>query len=314
MSVIGTARRRVFGIAEPRKVFRRPGFSPDAWSQFGPVIEALAAGYNASLEDASLPALVPKLEAMDPVLHGFAYEGAAMGLAVLDILAPGKRRIAEFVNGPGSHHPATIYVGAGMALARLRRRPERYVGRIDHVLGWAVVDGVGFHEGFFFRQRSIIQQQLPGYLSHTGRELFDQGLGRSLWFSSAANVSAVEDTIKAFPSERHPGLWQGAAIACSFAGGTNRAGMEQMRRAAEPHHDRLAWAGATAAWTRDTGRNPTPHTQQACELFAKASTAEAFAILERTRRELKGVPSADYRTWREACVSEIQSGAARQST
>lgn len=306
MTALGSFRRQAFGIAEPRKVFSRPGFAPEGWSHFAPVITSLALGYNASLENSSLSALTPKLDVVDPTLHGFAYEGAAMGLAVLDIIAPTKKRIAAFVDGPGGHHIATVYVGVGMALARLRRRPEKYLKQLDPILGWAVVDGYGFHEGFFLRRRSIVKQLQPAHLSDTGRELFDQGLGRSIWFSSGARITLVAETISSFEPDRHPNLWQGAAIACSFAGGTDRAGLEQLRRTADLHRDRLAWAGATAAWTRRVARNPTPHTDQACEVLAEISSADAGRLLEHARQDLVADSlTPTYRTWRETCTREM---------
>lgn len=309
MTTLGSVRRRAFGIAEPRKVFRRRGFAPEGWSRFAPVIEALALGYNATLENSSLPALIPKLDAVDPALHGFAYEGAAMGLGVLDIIAPGKHRIGAFAGGPGGHHMATVYVGLGMAIARLRRQPEKYLKQLDPVLGWVIVDGYGFHEGFFARRRSIEKQLQPSHLSDHGRELYDQGLGRSIWFSSGAVIALAAETISSFEPDRQADLWTGAAIACSFAGGTDRAGLEQLRRVAGAHRHRLSWAAAAAAWTRGLARNPTPHTDQACEMLAEIPSSDAARVLEEARHELvRNSPSASYRTWRETCIPELLAG------
>ncbi|WP_327138856.1 DUF1702 family protein [Nocardia sp. NBC_01327] len=310
MTALGTVRRSIFGIAEPRKVFSRPGFAPEGWGRFAPVIESLALGYNITLENSSPSVLVPRLEAVDPALHGFAYEGAAMGLGVLDVIAPGKRRVGAFATGPGAHHMATVYVGFGLALARLRRQPEKYLEQLDPVLGWVVVDGYGFHEGFFARRRSIGKQLQPAHLSDTGRELFDQGLGRSIWFSSGAGIACVAETISSFAPERQANLWTGAAMACSFAGGTDRAGLEQVRQAAGAHRLRLRWAAAAAAWTRGLAQNPTPHTDQACEMFAEISSSDAARVLEKARRELAGnSSSASYRTWRETCIQKLLSEA-----
>lgn len=312
MTALGSVRRRTFGIAEPRKVFSRRGFAPEGWSRFAPVIESLALGYNATLENSSLPMLIPRLEAVDPALHGFAYEGAAMGLGVLDIIAPGKHRIGAFVAGPGGHHMATVYVGLGMALARLRRRPEKYLKQLDPVLGWAVLDGFGFHEGFFARRRSIVKQLQPAHLSDNGRELFDQGLGRSIWFSSGAGIALAAKTISSFEPNRQANLWTGAAIACSFAGGTDRAGLEQMRKAAGDYRHRLSWAAATAAWTRGLARNETPHTDQACEVLGEISSSDAARVLEHARHKLVGnSASASYRTWRQTCIPELLAASRR---
>ena len=308
MTALGSLRRRAFGIAEPRKVFSRPGFAPEAWNQFAPVMESLALGYNASLEDSSPSVLIPQLDAVDPALHGFAYEGAAMGLGVLDIIAPGKHRVAAFAEGPGSQHMATVYVGFGLALARLRRRPEKYLERLDPILGCVVVDGYGFHEGFFAQHRAVDEQLRPTHLSDNARELYDQGLGRSIWFSRGANLSLVTEVISSFGLDRQADLWTGVAVACCFAGGADRAGLEQMGLVAGAHRHRLSWAAATAAWTRNLARNPAPHTDQACRVLAGVSSGDAAGILENGRREVVGnLRSASYRNWREACIPKLVS-------
>lgn len=316
MTVLGSVRRRAFGISEPRKVFDMPGFSPQAWSRFAPVLESLAMGYNVTLENSSLAVLVPKLEAVDPVLHGFAYEGAAMGLGVLDVIAPGKHRTRDFAEGPGKHHIATVYVGLGLALARLRRRPERYLDQLDPILGLAVVDGYGFHEGFFARRRSIVKRLQPAHLSDIGRELYDQGLGRSLWFSTGADIALVAEAISSFEPGRQVNLWTGSAMACSFAGGADHAALEQLRQAAGPQHlHRLSWGAAAAAWTRGLAHNPTPHTDLACEVLGEFSSSDAAHLLERARHELvQNSPSASFRTWRETCIPELLTGASGRTT
>ena len=306
MNMLGNVRRKVAGIPDPQAVFDKPGFAPECWDRFGPVISSLAAGYNATLEDSSLDALIPRLEAGQPSLLGFAYEGAAMGLGALDAITFSTRRIRDFAAGPGARHIATVYVGLGLALARLRRRPENYLDRLDPVLGWAVVDGYGFHEGFFARSRSIGKQVQPTHLSSHGRAMFDQGLGRSIWFAGGAGIGGVAQTINAFEPGRRGSLWTGAAMACSFAGGTDAAGLEQLRDAAGMYRQRLAWAAATAAWTRDLAGNPTPHTDQACEVLCEISSSGAARILEQCRRDLRGVPiSTSYQAWRDSCVPQL---------
>ncbi|MBV9020078.1 MAG: DUF1702 family protein, partial [Ktedonobacteraceae bacterium] len=88
MTVLGKLRTSLFGIPSEKAVFSRPGFAKEAWLRFQPVAHALVQGYHATLEDSRFEVLVPRLEAVEAELRGFAYEGAGMGLAALDILAP----------------------------------------------------------------------------------------------------------------------------------------------------------------------------------------------------------------------------------
>ena len=123
MTTFGKLRKSLFGIPSEKEVFSRPGFAPEAWQRFQPVAHSLVEGYNATLEDNRFEVLVPRLNKLSPELHGFAYEGAGMGLAALDIVAPWKNRLNAFVAGPAAAHIYPIYVGVGLALARLKRQP-----------------------------------------------------------------------------------------------------------------------------------------------------------------------------------------------
>src|SRR5689334_8214464 len=93
MTALGRIRRTLFGIPSEKSVFSRPGFAKEAWERFQPVAHSLVEGYHATLEDSRFEALVPRLDAIEPELRGFAYEGAGMGLAALDCIAPWKNRL-----------------------------------------------------------------------------------------------------------------------------------------------------------------------------------------------------------------------------
>jgi hypothetical protein len=79
-------------------------------------------------------------------------------------------------------------VGLGWAWARLPGNPERRLPALDPLLGWLAVDGYGFHEGYFHWRRRVSARELPRGLSASARRVFDQGLGRSLWFVEGADV------------------------------------------------------------------------------------------------------------------------------
>ena len=122
-----------------------------------------------------------------------------------------------------------MHVGLGWALARLRRSVTPYLARLDPLLGWLVVDGYGFHEGYFDWPRYIERRAIPSRLNGYERRVFDQGLGRSLWFVKGADVAAVASAIDTFPSARRDDLWSGVGLACAYAGGCGRAAIESLR-------------------------------------------------------------------------------------
>jgi hypothetical protein len=304
--MLGKARKALFGIPSEKAVFERYGFVQEAWLRFQPVAHSLVEGYHATLEDSRFEVLLPRLNAVDAELRGFAYEGAGMGLAALDLLAPRKKRLQTFAEGLASSHKYTLYVGLGLALARLRRQPERFLADLDPLLGWVIVDGYGFHEGFFSWKRSVEKQRVPPYLSSYARRLFDQGLGRSIWFASGALVDRVVAIIGAFPLSRQADLWSGVGMASAYAGGATRNELELLQKYAAPYKAQLARGAAVAAKGRQDGGNPASHTELACQVFCDCSSTIASHILDVTS---KNIPTNSekpaYEIWRQRVQAEL---------
>jgi hypothetical protein len=296
-----------------KAVFSRQGFVKEAWLRFQPVAHAVVEGYHATLEDSRLATLLPRLEAVEPGLRGFAYEGAGMGLAALDILAPWKNRVQEFVEGPAAHHLYPVYVGVGLALAHLRRSPEPFLPRLDPLLCWVVVDGYGFHEGFFAWKRTVERKAIPAHFSGSALRLFDQGLGRSLWFASGALVERVATLILSFPLERQRDLWSGVGLASSFAGGAERRDLELLKKAASPFQLQLARGAAVAAKGHQDAGHWSAHTELACEVYCGLSSAQAVGILTEAGCNLPmhdSVPA--YEIWRERTQERLALEAGRR--
>ncbi|HET8846193.1 MAG TPA: DUF1702 family protein [Ktedonobacteraceae bacterium] len=306
MTALGNVRRTLFGIPSEKAVFSRPGFVKEAWLRFQPIAHALVEGYHATLEDSKFSALIPRLEAVEPEFRGFAYEGAGMGLAALDIMAPWKNRVREFVEGPAARHIYPIYVGVGLALARLHRSPEKFFPRLDPLLCWVVADGYGFHEGFFAWKRTVERKVVPARFSSYAVRLFDQGLGRCLWFASGALVDRVAALISTFPSRRQVDLWSGVGLASSFAGGANRSELEILKENAAPFHLQLARGAAVAAKGHQDAGHSSVHTELACQVYCGLSGAQAVQILENARKDLPlhGKEPA-YEIWRRRTEAQL---------
>jgi hypothetical protein len=186
------------------------------------------------------------------------------------------------------------------------------VSQLHPLLGWLVVDGYGFHEGYFGWPRYIERRALPDRLDGYERRVFDQGLGRSLWFVKGADVTAVASAIDAFPSSRHEDLWSGVGLACAYAGGCGRGAMESLRVAADGHLPALAQGVAFAAKTRQHAANLNPHTETVCRLIcghsAEALAAITDAALDDLREEGE-LPA--YEVWRRRIQNKIALGVLR---
>jgi hypothetical protein len=258
------------------------------------VVTIVMQGFRATLEDGRFEVLVPRLDEVEAQFRGFAYEGVGLGFAIFDYFLPWRKRLQAFVRGPGAPYIIPIYIGAGLALGRLisrrgGRRLEKFVARLEHhVFRWMVIDGYGFYKGFFSRQRYLEEKEIPEHLSPYARRVFDQGLGRSIWFANDENVDQVTQMIASFPQARQADLWSGAGFACAYAGSAmERKALETLRTAAGPYRSQLALAGALAAKRRHGFGHITPHTELACQVFCGISGEMAAQIANET---LESVP------------------------
>lgn len=276
---LGTLLRPLVGVSDHQVSSFRKGDGP-AWHALERAVRAAIAGYHATLDDSRLEVLVPRLEQIEAEVRGYAYEGAAMGLTGLDCMLPGSNRLQAFLDGAGSAHIYMVHIGAGEALARLRRRPERTLARLDPVLRWLVMDGYGFHEGFFAERRTIEGQAIPAHLSPYARRVFDQGLGRAIWFLRGADVGLVSETVAAFPPARHADLWSGVGVACSYAGGTGRGELGALQALAGDYTAHLAMGVAVVAKGRHRAGNPAPHSDLACEVLCGLSSPATAVVVD----------------------------------
>lgn len=264
--------------------------------------EIFLRGYHAALGDLGAGALSAELENIDRELRGFAYEGATMALDILDQLAPWKAgRVRAFLAGPGRPHTYMVHVGIGWSMARLRFRLERRLSQLDPLLRWLALDGFGFHEGYFHWLRYADGKSLPAGLHGYQLRAFDQGLGRSLWFVSGADVEHLRTLLSVFPASRVADLWSGLGLACAYAGGADAPEIERLCAAAGNYSRHLAQGVVFAAKTRERARNSDPHTQLACRVICGLDAEEAATIADRTlpgRPEDSGPGYPAYEVWR----------------
>src|ERR1043166_5154233 len=206
---MGALAKLLFGISPEDTTAARRGFrgcDSSMQERIARIGRAFTDGYHAALEGDRFHELRPRLEAVDLEFRGFAYEGAAMGLALLDRLTPWHRgRVCRFLNGPGEPHTYMVHVAVGWVVARLPVKIDKTLASLDPLLRWLVLDGYGFHEGFFFWPKYLGGQPVPKRvrvgLPYAPRA-FDQGLGRSLWFIEGGEVTRLRQTIASFPAER----------------------------------------------------------------------------------------------------------------
>ncbi len=304
---MGKATRRVFGLSPRETSFGRRGFrcdSPEVRDHLEQVGACFVRGYNAALESRRPDELAARIAAQVlPAFSGFAYEGAAMALTLLDLLTPWRRdRLQCLLAGPGDAHLYIVHVGAGWALARLPVPVDWLLARLDPSLRWLALDGYGFHDGFFHWPRAVVRQEVPRRLSGYARRAYDLGVGRSLWFVEGADAGRIAARVAAFSAPRRRDLWSGVGLACAYAGGVDAGTLAGLCQAAAADRPAVAQGVAFAAVARARAGNPTAHTALACEVICGMTEDEAAALAERARPASAQQNAADlpaFEVWRQ---------------
>jgi len=259
-------------------------------------------GYSAGLEADSQADLAEVLDQTDDELVGFAYEGASMALALMDILTPWNRnRVKTFLSGPGERHLYMVHIGAGWALARMGRAVEPFLKRCDPLYRWLVMDGYGFHQGYFHWPRYIEQRQPESKLTGYAVRAFDQGLGRAIWFVSGADLETATATALTFPEKRRSDLFSGIGLAAAYAGKPRPDDFQKWLALSPEYLLPIRQGVAFAAKARQRARNPAAHTDNACMKLCGLTASEASAC---TDEALKGLPEGTdatpaYEVWRQ---------------
>lgn len=299
--------RALFGISPAEASFASRGFqdtTPVKRAHLEHIGHTFIFGYLAGLEAGDLEALAERLNGVDAEFRGFAFEGAAMGLALTDhVWRRRSPKFERFLRGPAAMHRYMLHVGYGWAVARLlwlRRDPERVRRRHDEYLGWLIPDGYGFHEGYFHWRSAVMEMKRPRGVGGYAARVFDQGLGRSLWFFNGANVERTVACIGRFASERQADLWSGVGLAASYAGGVGEEELNALLRCGEQYRGHLAQGAAFAAKARYFACIATPHTEVACRVLCGMTAFEAAAVTDAALRAVQAAGSAGepYEAWR----------------
>ncbi|WP_194892440.1 DUF1702 family protein [Catenulispora pinisilvae] len=321
------SRRRILTPSTSQTKLKRRGFhekSPEAKQQLESAGAMFLAGYALAAQAEQAWEAESGLATLPRAYRGFAYEGAGMGFAVRDAIAPRRRHMtADLIDGRGADHVYMVYVGVGWALARL---PRAFWGRMtdsltDPVLRWLILDGYGFHQAYFHTDKYVNRQftrtDFPwpqaGPAAYANR-VVDQGIGRAMWFVHGADPQRLADAVDSFPQTRRADLYAGSALAVTYAGGLDEAELRVFKQRARHYAPQVAQASAFAATARVRAGNQTSHTALATGLLAGVTPEEAARVClgafpDPSERTAAGEPA--FEVWREriAAVLAVPSAA-----
>lgn len=287
---LGGVRRRFLALEVGEISVQRRGFrvSEDGQRKHLEGIGAVfVAGYNAALSQSNLEELCLELDVVEANLRGFAYEGAAMAMGILDRITPWSGdRVDRFLSGGGAAYTYVVHIAQGWVAARFLGSITKRMDRLDPLLGWLVIDGYGFHEGFFRWNSYVGTDRYPKRITAYGKRVFDQGLGRSLWFVEGASPHRIETRIDSFAQSRQADLWSGVGVAAVYAGELHEAELRSLRLASGRYACHLAQGAAFAAKARQRAGNITDYTNLACLELCRIPAVNAANVTDEALRGL----------------------------
>jgi hypothetical protein len=239
-------------------------------------------GYHSQLKNTNINNLINDIVLnINNEFLGFAFEGAAMSARILDFINPlsSRNNINKLFNSfMGNKHEYLLYVGIGWAIARLPFK-KKIMSKYKVFLYPLIIDGIGFHQGYFYTKKTTNSQYVPEYISQHDQAAFDQGVGRSLWFSQGGNAWQIAKVINKFHWTRQGDLWMGVGLASTYAGGNNRS-ISELCCLSKNYRSNLALGSSFAAKARFRASNITKESEYACSIYCNSSIEEAADITD----------------------------------
>ncbi len=308
-SMIGPLRSALLGTGTDVPPLGRPGFqapSPATKAELERVATNLASCIDVAVRSKNNDELIAHINQLPERYQGFAFEGAATGLAAVDSITPFSTRAHDLIAGPAAKHDLTMYVGVGLAMGRIPRPFWRKVMPKHPSYRWLAIDGYGFYNAFFRTEKYIgqhyVDTRYPRWMGDRAPLLraADQGIGRALWFVSGGSPEGVAKLIEEFDASRHADLWGGIGIATTFAGGVETADLEAILARVPQFRRPLAAGSAMVAKIRTQADNAIPHTHAAVRTYTGRTLDEAAALIDQAFDEVpQDGTAAAYQRWRD---------------
>ena len=252
-----------------------------------------------------LAIIISHLENTDPEFRSIAYEGASMALALKDLAAGNTlNHWRSLLEGPGSKHAVQAHAGLGWAFAEQGSSPLPFFETLGPLMPFCVLNGCGYYDGIFKQRQTIKNKKIPEAFHGQLLEAYDQGIGRSLWYSCNGNETKISEIIQTFSSDRHPALWRGIGIACIYVGGCDEIKLRSLLSCAGNYHTQLAVGAIFVARSRIQANTLTPDVELACRVWCNLSTQEALLLNLKSEPDVYSNPHDAYAMW----ISQMEKG------
>jgi enediyne biosynthesis protein E3 len=247
------------------------------------------------------------LESVDPEFRAVAYEGVAMGLAVKDLFEGTLQRWRAFMRSSAQVFLPHVHVGLGWAIAKQKIPSLVFLDAMQPLLRSRVIDGFGYYDGTFKQLQAVANKTRPDCILSGDFSAYDQGIGRSLWYSHKGDVEKISATILTFTASRQPHLWRGVGIASIFVGKCASTTLEELMMAANHYKIQLGMGATIVAKARMETKTITHDVENACRKWCDRSTSEVISIASHV--ELASGNEIDgYNLWLRSLESELSTG------
>lgn len=243
----------------------------------------------------TLQTLAEKLDSYEIEFRSIAYEAASFCIALKDLdttndLLNWKSFLIEL----GKPHATQIHVGLGWALAQKHIDPISFLSQLEPMMRYRVLDGYGYYEGIFRRRKSVLSQQKFETKDDVASCAYDQGLGRSLWYSNRGVIDDVKNVIEKFTENRRKDLWRGVGIAVVYVGGCSEEMLKDILQNGGANKKVLLVGAAMALISRHRIVPLETQHELVCRCLFKCTVEMFINKVEMLDSELAKSPSASY--------------------
>jgi len=218
--------------------------------------------------------IIPTLEEELPEYRSIAYEGASFEIAMKDLVSGQRlRQWNEFKNA-SQLHSFHVDIGLGWALAKTQLSPHSFAESTNDLSGSMILDGVGYYHALYKGRSTLKDKAVPPSIQEESLRLFDQGVGRRLWYVAKGNEQEVIELLHNFPVSRHGALFRGIGIACGYVGGCEEHQLTYLKEISEGNLEQLQFGITLAAISRIISDTATPDIDVACRIICNKTLNE----------------------------------------
>lgn len=220
-----------------------------------------------------------QLNTTDAEFRSIAFEAAAMNAALKDLEQGSDLNLWLHLatSVEAVPHLTQIHIGLGWALAQQQVDATPFLAQLNPIMRYRVLDGYGYYEGMFRRRKSIVNKQVPEFLSGTALAAYYQGLGRCMWYLTNGDIDATINMLHSMGSDHQEDLWRGLGIAVTYVGGADKSVLHDILIKAEVYKPQLLTGAAMAAISRHTAGNVTADTVCVIEGWHEQSVNQIVA-------------------------------------